>query len=84
MGAKKSAPLGGLEESTRYIKTKTVWGGGVALALPWNPTKNSECLGLPPMIPMQHSNLRMFCWKTKVKQIRSEQTRQYIQQILAF
>lgn len=35
------------------------------LGLPWKPTKNKECFGLPPMIPMQHSNIKSFCWKTK-------------------
>lgn len=32
--------------------------------LPWKPTKYSECFGLPPMIPIQHSSFRMFCkWR---------------------
>lgn len=35
------------------------------LGLPWKPTKNKECFGLPPMIPMQHSNIKSFCLKDK-------------------
>ena len=29
--------------------------------LPWNPTKNTECFGLPPMIPKHISFARMVC-----------------------
>lgn len=38
------------------------------LNLPWKPTKNKECFGLPPMIPMQHSNIKSFCLKENKKE----------------
>lgn len=49
-----------ISERTDFKQLSTIIMMYTALHVPWKPTKNKECFGLPPMIPMQHCNVKSF------------------------